>query len=150
MADENVVVSPLFPRPYGFDAKDRKVIGFIHCVKIPSRQRRSISQAFDLLYEDGLYLIHHFVYLKRKITFYTWEIVFANTNGSYREYVCDLSFCDEGIILQINCQMIKKYLEVELTCPVDDIRIYDCVQRVLYSRQLIEQFQSEWRCYQQK
>lgn len=74
----------------------------------------------------------------------------GNTNGSYREYVCDLTFCDEGIILQINCEMIKKYLEVELTCPVDDFRIYDCVQRVLYSKQLVEQFQSEWQRYQLK
>jgi hypothetical protein len=59
-----VVVSPLFPQPYGFDVRDRKVIGFIHCVKIPRRQRRSISHAFDILYEDGLYLMHHFVLVK--------------------------------------------------------------------------------------
>jgi hypothetical protein len=70
-------IAPLLPRPYGFDRKDRKVLGFIQTVKIPSRQRRSISQAFDILYEDSLYLVHHFVYLKRKITFYTWEIVLA-------------------------------------------------------------------------
>jgi hypothetical protein len=79
--------------------------------------------------------------------------VLANTDSSYREYVCDLFFCDEGIILQIDCEAVKKYLEVELTCPMNEIRIYDRVQRVLYSRQLIDQFQiayEEWHCCQQK
>ena len=143
---ENVVsvVSPLFPTPYGFDADDRKVIEFIQRVKIPQRQRRTHSKAFSILYENSIYMIHHFVYLKRKITFYTWEIVLATTNGLCREYVCDLAFYDEGIILQINCEIIKKYLVVELTYPLDDIKAYDGVQRVLYSKKLIQQFQKGW------
>jgi hypothetical protein len=137
-----------FPLSPPIDEEDQKVIKIIQTVRIPSRQRRSISQTFDILYEDGLYLVQHFVYLKRKITLDTWEIAKVNSNGILREYVCDLAFCDNGIVLQINCEMIRKYLEVELTCPVDDIIIYDYVQRVLYSKRLCEQFRIAWRRYQ--
>jgi hypothetical protein len=141
------------PQPYGFDAQDRKVISFIQRVKIPSRQCRSISHAFDVLYLNSLYLMHHFVYLKRKITFYKWEIVHMTASANCKLYVCDLSFCNEGIILQIDCPLIKKYLDVELTVPVNDIQIYDRVQRVLYSRRLIEQYQKSyvaWHLTEQK
>ena len=68
-------------------------------------------------------------------------------SGQCRKYICDLSFCNEAIVLQIDCPLIKKYLDVELTVPLNDIRIYDHVQRVLYSRVLVEQYEKayvEW------
>lgn len=144
---ENVVsvVFPSFPTPYGFDAEDRKVIEFIQRIKILQRQPRTYSKAFSVLYENSICMINYFVYLKRKITFYKWEIVLAVTNGSCHEYLCDLAFYDEGIILQINCEIIKKYLVVELTYPLNDIRAYDDVQRVLYSKKLIQEFQKGWQ-----
>jgi hypothetical protein len=134
------------PTPYGFNAKDRRVISFIQC--IPSRLPRSTSNAFNVLYGNGLYLIHHFVYLIRKITFYKWVVALLTTTGKCRKYVCNLSFYMDGIVLQIDCQLIKKYLDVELTVPVNDIRMYDHVQRVLYSNVLVEEYEQayiEWR-----
>jgi hypothetical protein len=141
----DIVTPP--PTPYGFDAKDRTVILFIQRIRIPSRQRRSISHSFDVLYLNSLYLIYHFVYLIRKITFYKWEVAHLTASGQCRKYICDLSFCNEAIVLQIDCPLIKKYLDVELTVPLNDIRIYDHVQRVLYSRVLVEQYEKayvEW------
>jgi hypothetical protein len=54
----------------------------------------------------------------------------------------------DGIVLQIDSQLIKKYLDVELTVPVNDIRMYDHVQYVLYSNVLVEEYEKayiEWR-----
>jgi hypothetical protein len=74
-------------------------------------------------------------------------------------YVCDLSFSNVSIILHIECPLIKKYLDVELTVndindnDINDIQIYDRVQCVLYSRRLIEQYQKayvEWHRTAQK
>ena len=47
-----------FPQPYGFDAEDRKVIALIQRVKIPSRRRRSISHAIDILYVARFFIFN--------------------------------------------------------------------------------------------
>jgi hypothetical protein len=144
------------PQPYGYDAEDRKILSFIQRHKVPARQGRTISHASDLLYLDSLYLVYHFVYLRTKVNFYKWELVHVTTKGECHTYVCDLCFCDEGIILHTDCRLIKAYLDVELTVSnindrhIDDINIYDRVQRLLYSHRLIQEYQRAYIAYHQE